>query len=109
MRPVLPFCKPIVAVFALVTGLSGLLAAAPAAAETRSTRLVVEVPGLTTSPVEADPVLLAGSPDASTDSWLTSSAQDPQLAFSAVGSHWKDVPRTELQLSVSPDGIRDSP
>lgn len=106
MRAVRPFRPPIVATVALATGLSGLFAAAPAAAETRSVRLVVDGAGLTTSPFETDPMLLSGTPDASTASWLTSSVQDPQLAFSAVGSHWKDGPGTELQLSVSRDGVR---
>lgn len=106
MSPVRPLRPPIVAVFALATGFSGLLAAADAAAETRSVRLVVEDAGLTTSPVETEQALLAGTPAASPQSWLTSSVQDPQLAFSAVGSHWKGVPGTELQLSVSADGVR---
>ena len=77
----------LVAIVAVVSVAASLLSAAPATAETRSVFLVLE---------GAD---LAGS-------GLTSSVQDPQLAFSAIGSHWKAASGTQVELSVSPDGVR---
>jgi hypothetical protein len=75
---------PFVAVAALA---AGLLAALPASAETRSVVLVLETADLA-------------------ESWLTSSVQDPRQPFTAVGSHWTGAPGTQLELSVSPDGVR---
>ncbi len=66
---------------------AGLLAASSAAAEVRSVPLVLEGADLAAS-------------------WLTSSVLDPHVTFSAVGSHWKDVPGAWLELSVSADGLR---
>ncbi|MBK8595423.1 MAG: N-acetylmuramoyl-L-alanine amidase [Holophagales bacterium] len=72
---------------ALVGFVLGLLATSTAAAEVRSVSLVLE---------SAD-VAEAG---------LTSTVLDPHLTFSAIGSHWRDVPGARLELSVSADGIR---
>jgi hypothetical protein len=97
-----PSHPALVAVVALV---AGLLAAAPADAEVRSVRVVLENADLTPDPVETESSHLAGVPDHSTDSWFTSSVQDPRQSFAAVGSHWKAVADSVLQLSVSPDGV----
>lgn len=86
--------------------LAGLLAAPAAADEARSVRLVLHRADLAAGVLEPGPSVLAGTPDDDPDSWLTSPVQDPGRTFSAVGPHWKSVPGTEIQVSVSPDGVR---
>lgn len=72
---------------AFLLGFLGLLAASTAAAEVRPLPLVLENGGLA-------------------EAGLASTVLDPHRTFSAVGSHWKDVPGSRVELSVSTDGLR---
>ncbi len=105
MKRIRPVCRALTSIVALVALGTGLLGAAPASAETRSVRLVVESVDLATNPVPSEPSADSGAPEAVGSSWLTSSVQDPQQSFTAIGSHWQDASGARLQLSVSPDGI----